>query len=451
MDTGGETFDIYVSSVLGSDVTGTGSLALPYATLTKALTVAANGSRIGMLTGSYVAACSTALTSLTIKAPAGNTPVFYGAGSLTVWAKTGGRTNVYEATCATAAVVDFWYQEVRLTSVADVATCDTTPSSYYFDDPGNKVYVNVGGAAPVDPVYTPAGATVRLTCSGAGVTLDGLTFRYCVLGVAISAATSTVKNCTFEHFSAAASRSAVTISSGGGHVVSNCTWEDMENDYTSCLVVTGTTDGAVSGCAVDAALNGYIMAAGWTLANSTATNVLYDCVRVGSSTVSYCTATNWGHAAFIGGGTVHHCIANAGAAPTLASNNGYVCESGQTTFWYHNVCANMNNATGNGYGFYINTSTSTLTMRNNISYNNKSGLKRGDTPTIDSDYNCVNSNTNQYEGSFPAGANDITDDPLFTTPASDFTLQALSPCRGTGEYIAGVSEKNPASIGRYEY
>ena len=446
-----ETFDIYVSSILGSDAAGDGSRSNPYATLTKALTVAANGSRIGMLTGFYTDVCSTALTSLTIKAPSGNTPVIYGATLLTVWAKTGGQTNVYEAACTTASVINFWYLEARLTSVASVATCDTTPNSYYFDDPGDKVYVNVGGAAPADTVYAVAGVAARLSCSGTGVTVDGLTFRYCVQALAISGASSTVKNCTLEHFSADFSRSAMTVSSGGGHSISNCTWEDMEDSSTSCLVVIGTTSGSISGCSVDTALNGYIMASGWTLTNSTADNILFDCVRVNGSTVSYCTATNWGHAAFIGGGTVHHCVANAGAAPTLANNNGYVCEIGQTTFWYHNVCANTKNATGNGYGYYTNTSTSILTMRNNISYNNKAGVKRGDAPTVDSDYNCVNSNTTQYEGTFPVGANDITDDPLFTTPASDFTLQALSPCRGAGEYIAAVSEKNPASIGRYEY
>lgn len=83
-----------------------------------------------------------------------NTPI--------AWTKTAGRTNVYEGapTGTISGVVDvssgmqgypsYCPRYFRLASVADVATCDATPNSYYFDSVTPRLYVHTFDNRPAD-------------------------------------------------------------------------------------------------------------------------------------------------------------------------------------------------------------------------------------------------------------------------------------------------------------
>jgi hypothetical protein len=70
------------------------------------------------------------------------------------WSKTGGRTNVYEATiasepCVTDATnVDSYGFDIRLRNVADVATCDITPNSMVYT--GGVLYVHTFDSRAAD-------------------------------------------------------------------------------------------------------------------------------------------------------------------------------------------------------------------------------------------------------------------------------------------------------------
>lgn len=126
------------------------------------------------------------------------------------------------------------------------------------------------------------------------------------------------------------------------------------------------------------------------------------------------------------------------SSPTITNNpitrnfvngidNDYDCSP---TITNNTITRNFENGIDNG----VNSSP---TITNNIITSNSIMGIYADTsssPTID--YNDVWTNATNYSGCI-AGANDISEDPLFVNPgADDFHLQVVSPCIDTGSNIA---------------
>lgn len=146
---------LYVSNITGNDTTGDGSQSTPYATINKALSenadiisIDANGgtnyydySDIGFLTTQPTLTRDTEFNAYN-----GSKVVMCAAADYN-WSKTGGRTNVYQAAVSeTGRIVDITNLDARgmpipLDFVADVATCDSTPNSYFYDN-GNILYIH---------------------------------------------------------------------------------------------------------------------------------------------------------------------------------------------------------------------------------------------------------------------------------------------------------------------
>jgi hypothetical protein len=176
---------LYVDFKNGLDAND-GSTGSPLKTLAHCLSAHAGASDTIKLRGS-IADKSTwfreynhtiSLNNLTIVKDTGHTPVFAASHDYTSWAKTGGRTNVYEAACTAGDFWKAWNGATYLTSVASVAACDGLTNSYYFDDAGDKLYVNIGGAAPTSiEAYDVANSYIA-TVTGTGVTLDGIYWYY---------------------------------------------------------------------------------------------------------------------------------------------------------------------------------------------------------------------------------------------------------------------------------
>jgi len=87
---------------------------------------------------------------MTLKARAGDAVTISGASILgfSGWNKTAGRTNVYQESYTLALRCEsmVWEDDIRLTEVIDVATCDTTDASFYHDTGANIVYINATGS-----------------------------------------------------------------------------------------------------------------------------------------------------------------------------------------------------------------------------------------------------------------------------------------------------------------
>lgn len=136
-------YDWYVDSVAGLDSNdGTTPLsALQTITALEAKTLEA-GDRVGLARGSHWREeLNVAVNNVVIEAyGTGAAPVLDASDVVSsgAWSKTGGRTNVYEATLTHEAtgggdgpIVRVWEDGVRLSRAADLGACDATPGTYY--------------------------------------------------------------------------------------------------------------------------------------------------------------------------------------------------------------------------------------------------------------------------------------------------------------------------------
>jgi hypothetical protein len=153
--------DWYVDSVSGDDGNDGKSAGAALATLAGLVGESlASGDKIGL------AAASTWLEELDLSAldnvsiqsyGAGNRPIISGADVIDSgdWSKTAGRTNVYECsqTLEETGITDPWINifedDIHFTNVADQATCDSTPASYYIaghDTTPFTLYIHTSGS-----------------------------------------------------------------------------------------------------------------------------------------------------------------------------------------------------------------------------------------------------------------------------------------------------------------
>jgi hypothetical protein len=132
-------YDWYVDSISGSDSNSGDSAFYPFATIAKLLTVLQAGESVGLAKGSH--------WREQLDLPGnGCTVEAYGSGALPIldasdlisagsWAKTAGRTNVYEVNITplwgVSNWLNVWEDDSFLTRAADLATCDSTPGSCF--------------------------------------------------------------------------------------------------------------------------------------------------------------------------------------------------------------------------------------------------------------------------------------------------------------------------------
>lgn len=465
-----ERFDLYVDYKNGDDVAGDGSLATPYKTLSKALSVAIAGQSIGLMGDAtadaiyWGAGGTSALDNITIKNVSGHTPTFNLATLKAPgdFAKTGGYTNVYEATVAAFAVYGVWHGSTELAIASSVANCDATTNSFYrVNGGGNTLYINVGGSAPTETVTCNGGGR-WLALTGDNVTVQGISVLYGEYLVKVEGTGNTLKDLTQTYQRSAYGRKVIEVTS----TATGCTLDGIT------FVDWGKGGGNVYGLGIDGAdctiKNCDASDGGYQFIRSTAANTIVeyttvaDCRQDGiifggvNGIARYCITIDCIHAGIFfpsgaDGGLAHHCIAYAtGSGPY----RGLLAEqaAGQSCAFYHCTVFGITTP-ATGQGILIQTN-GTVTLRNCIFHGNNVGIHvnlTGYTPTLDLDYNCVQGNTTNYSNT-SAQAHDVAGDPLFTDDANaDFTLESGSPCRGAGETIAGISEQNPATIGRWEY
>lgn len=136
---GGAGFDYYVDSVNGDDGNSGTSEGQAFATI-GALPAISAGKRIGLAKGStFMEMLTVNANNVTVKAyGAGNPPLFDCRDAIAVgaWSKTGGATNVYQATvspdlAALETWVSAWEDTTRMVRATSVANCDATANSYY--------------------------------------------------------------------------------------------------------------------------------------------------------------------------------------------------------------------------------------------------------------------------------------------------------------------------------
>jgi len=139
----------------------------------------------------------------------------------------------------------------------------------------------------------------------------------------------------------------------------------------------------------------------------------------------------------------------------LFSNSAYNLYSYRSDTGTH-IYNNTIYGSGSGYGLYLYQFSGYTKVRNNIVTNNAYGFVVGNgSSDLDNDYADVWGNTYDYwwQGATYAGANSISQDPVFVNPGSDFRLQASSPCidRGDPDPFYNDPDGSRSDIGAYPY
>lgn len=166
-----EIFDYYVSSThdedgvararAGSDVNDGLTPATPFATISALPTITA-GMRIGLDRGSYfreqIATPGADASGVVVGAyGAGRLPILDAADVAGAWAKTAGRTSIYDQvwtfTTAVGEFLSLWEDGVRLRWVASLDLCDATAGTYYvptLNGTSTTIYVHATGSGDPD-------------------------------------------------------------------------------------------------------------------------------------------------------------------------------------------------------------------------------------------------------------------------------------------------------------
>lgn len=457
-----------------------GTSGSPKKTLNGALLAAGNGDTILVRGGSandevyYERSLSTALNNLTIRPDTGHAPIFTPSDVYTSWALTSG--DVYETAYTQSVAVFVYNGSQRLTSTGSIVACQALPNSYFFDNPGNLLHVNIGGPAPT---RINAGRNTAEVCTFTGTNttiasivvqwacqawiLDSCDLQQLLCRYLVGGATN---NRVIRNNGANSSMSAIAIEVDGGSydawILNSATSTDATIDgflltgpYTS-----SSGDGVeFAGGTGHIAINGFI-----TGSNEGA-------IRVRNATVECenVEVKNQGRIAFYAdtGSTLTciRCWTYLDVNTAQPETWGFVADEDTTPAnltCYHCTAANLernltpNPAVFTMAGFGINTS-GVVIFKNCIAYKCDRGF--GDTlsftATRTEDYNCANQNSvNNWVG-FSAGANSITSDPLFVDEGNDdYRLQAGSPCIDTGILIPGVDDDYDGlapDMGYWEY
>jgi len=209
MDKYGYNATYYVDSVAGSDSNDGKGLATPFATISKLLSADASEPRNThkLIDGSVFREQYTVPprenTTLTGSAELiASTIIAAGA-----WSKTAGKTNVYQISVSgmlTGGFVRVWEDDIGLTLAADLATCDSTPGTYWVSthDSTETIYVHAsesGNPASDGCVYEHSGKREHAYFGGTRATIRGITCKrnYNNNGTATIGRYSKAFNCQF--------------------------------------------------------------------------------------------------------------------------------------------------------------------------------------------------------------------------------------------------------------
>jgi hypothetical protein len=153
-DTG---YDWYVDSVTGDDANTGKSKSQAFQTLAAVSAVIAAGDKIGLARGSHWREQLTvSVNNVSLVAYGnGDRPIIDGSELMTGWSKTSGRTYVYQITCtplwATSNDLNVWEDGTFLVRAASVASCDSTPGSYYPSAATGTITLYVHATGDGDP------------------------------------------------------------------------------------------------------------------------------------------------------------------------------------------------------------------------------------------------------------------------------------------------------------
>lgn len=149
----GTTGDVFVAPY-GNDSTGTGLVAAPFATLTKALTVATTGQKIKVRAGTYREKCTISTASVKVEGYGTEKPTFTAADALTGWE---------QCSAADAAVIGptlgISDSPVYKTTISKTGWDYTDVSAMNIYEAGRRVYVPSDRADPTLDMFSPNSAT----------------------------------------------------------------------------------------------------------------------------------------------------------------------------------------------------------------------------------------------------------------------------------------------------
>jgi hypothetical protein len=456
---------LYVDYKNGVD-TNDGSTGSPLKTLAHCLSAHAGVGDTIKLRGSFADKATwfreynhtISLNNLIITKDTGHTPILVASHDYTSWAKTGGRTNVYESACTSGDFWKAWNTSTPLASAGSVAACDAAPNSYYFDDAGDKLYVNIGGAAPTSIEAYDVPNAYLATVTGTGVTLDGLNFYYQMMNLRLSGGTTTVQNCDFKYtigYGVGPDFGWIKVLSAG-NVIHACTFAGINGGTDTIYATTGSATLTISNCIINNGHTGIWIEAG---TGHVVSNCLmysmsedgFNAQNTSAGTVSDCSAYNCGHGAFRltdanTEWTLHHCTAYRSSG---TMTYGFIADPDAKLNCYHCVAYSITTIA------FLYHTEALSNAKNNIAMNSGTGyfFPNGHTPSGTKDYNCAFGNTNNYAESWSQGAHDVVADPSFVSAPTDFQLNVGSPCIDVGVAIAGINDGYVGvapDIGRYE-
>lgn len=489
----------YYIAPTGNDSTGDGSTGTPWLTIAKFHASCANGDTLRCKDGLYRQSDTATITktNLIIENDVGAVPIFTLSAEYLTWGKTSGRTNVYETAYTAPRCDSAWNDATPLVLVADVATVDATTNSYYWDDAGNLLYVNIGGAAPsaIQATRYPFGITDS-TALATGLVVRGLTVKWNCWGFNVAGANTTIEACNITANGLGYGGSAVRVAAASS-IVRGCVCIGRPRTVTSFAnvidILAGSSTALIEDCTISDGGYGIQIATGTghvvrnnTIKRQYGCGVLWKAAAsgemYGNRLVDPRHGGTRGDVAHSGTVYLHHNLFYLTDAdnPTNDGLNGSMAAfhthgAGSTWYVYNNIFAWNDKAAGaQGYGCVIwpdpDPAIITVTIRNNIFYHcylaiNISDNEAGVGTTVFAspiDYNAFYIYANAYVKNVAVGdvgTHNIVDiDPRFCDPGKpnnpDFRLLPDSPCINAGTLVVGVSEGFRGSapdIGAYEY
>lgn len=341
---------------------------------------------------------------------------------------------------------------------------------------------------------TISGGTLSGNSEGVGtlspctILADGVTFTNNVTGFTLTSNNTTIQNSTFNIYDDATEQKGIQINSTSATALIkdntfNLVTDDGDAFYATGIIENGATYTAtvqdntfVSSVAKKGrgilVSNGTLVFSG----SQTCTNVL-DCIYKTSAvamTVSGLIVSGSNVGVNIGGANT--AVANSKFSttdrgistltiPVTSNYNIYILDSGDYGIYSQNasgnITANNNTFSGSsnnvGTGIYLVNATGADTITNNIFYDLAVGVNSARAYTYSTCGWYSNAADRSGAGTATGSGTQITNDPLFISPTSDFRLQPTSPAIEAGTAVSSTTDYLSNSIygvpdiGAYEY
>jgi hypothetical protein len=358
-------------------------------------------------------------------------------------------------------------QSIGYANVDSAAACAALESSFYLDTTNDLLYINTYDDAEPDADHRISGNSPNATyIDDAFQTFDGITFRYCGVGIeGLSVEGLVVKNCTFEY----GAYYACNFTGCTNPEVIDCTFT-LNGLYRGggAVSFSGGTGGDISGCFMDrnggnellnAVGNDHSWAGGVQWGDGNAGGSATNCVAIGSDQDLLTDALY--NLETASGVTINYCLAIGG---TISVN----CNNGDDNFFNNMTCWGFKDTALAGYlagGFLFYNSSTGNTMKNCIVYSDETfpnadgygciWIQAGSTTDFASDYDCLYlPNATDHVGHWSGtdytfadwktnsgqDAHSISADPLFAnaggTTAADYKITTGSPCQDAGTDVS---------------